>query len=104
MQKVAGKLCTITFDEYASTSNKKFINNFCCNEEHINLGVARIKGSMPAKEIEDLVKKRLHEFALKMEDIVVAAIGEASAMKSFGRLICCVKFCKNTSKGNSMRS
>ena len=52
--------------------------------------MARIKDSMPAERVEDLVKERLHEFGLKMEDIVVATTDGASVMKSFGRMICCV--------------
>ena len=36
------------------------------------------------------MKERLHEFGLKMEDIVTATTDGASLMKSFGRMICCV--------------
>ena len=33
-----------------------------------NLGMARIEGSMPAERVKNLVKERLKEFGLKMED------------------------------------
>ena len=56
----------------------------------VNLGMVRIKGSMPAERVENLVKERLHEFGLKMEDIIAATIDGASVIKSFGRMICCV--------------
>ena len=56
----------------------------------VNLGMVRIKGSMPAERVENLVKERLHEFGLKMEDIVAATTDEASVIKSSGRIICCV--------------
>ena len=45
---------------------------------------------MPAERVENLVKERLHEFGLNMEDIVTATTDGASLMKSFGRTICCV--------------
>ena len=56
----------------------------------VNLEMVRIKGSMPAERVENLVKERLHEFGLKMVDIVAATTDGASVMKSFGRMICCV--------------
>ena len=52
--------------------------------------MVRIKGTMPAERAENLVKERLHELGLKMEDIVAATTDGASVMKSFGRMICCV--------------
>ena len=60
------------------------------DSDPLNLGMVRIKGSMPAERAENLVKERLHEFGLKMEDIVAATTDAASVMKSFGRMICCV--------------
>ena len=60
------------------------------DSDAVNLGMVRVKGSMPAERVENLVKKRLHEFGLKMEDIVAATTDGASVMKSFGRIICCV--------------
>ena len=56
----------------------------------VNLGMVRIKDSMPAQRAENLVKERLHEFGFKMEDIVAATTDAASVMKSFKRMICCV--------------
>ena len=56
----------------------------------VNLEMVRIKGSMPAERVENLEKERLHEFGLKMVDIVAATTDGASVMKSFGRMICCV--------------
>ena len=56
----------------------------------VKLGMVRIKGFMPAERVENLVKERLHEFGLKMEDIVAATTDGASVIKSFGRMICCV--------------
>ena len=64
--------------------------NLHYDSDPVNLGMVRIKGSMPAEKVENLVKERLHEFELKMEDIVAAATDGASVMKSFERMICCV--------------
>ena len=44
--------------------------NLHYDSDPLNLGMVRIKGSMPAERVENLVKERLHEFGLKMEDIV----------------------------------
>ena len=60
------------------------------DSDPVNLGMVRIKGSMPDERVENMVKKRLHEFGLNMEDIAAAMTDEASVMKSFGRMICCV--------------
>ena len=56
----------------------------------VYLGMVRIKGSMPAERVENLVKERLDEFGLMMKDIVATTTDGASVMKSFGRMICCV--------------
>ena len=64
--------------------------NLHYDSDPVNLGMVRIKGSMPAERVENLVKERLHEFGLEMENIVAATTDGASVMKSFGRMICCV--------------
>ena len=60
------------------------------DSDPVNLGMVRIKGSLPAERVANLVEGRLQEFGLKMEDIVAATTDGASVMKSFGRMICCV--------------
>ena len=64
--------------------------NLHYDSDPVNLGMVRIKGSMPAKRVGNLVKRKLHEFGLKMEDIVAATTDGANVIKSFGRMICCV--------------
>ena len=51
----------------------------------VNLGMVRIKGSMPAEIVENLVKERLHEFGFETEDIIAAT---TDVTKGFGRRIC----------------
>ena len=52
--------------------------------------MVRIVSTLPAERVENLVKERLREFGLKMEDIVAVMTDGASVMKRFGRMICCV--------------
>ena len=89
IKKGAEKFCSVTLDEYTSTRSRRYMNlNLHYDSDPLNLGMVRIKGSTPAERVENLVKERLHEFGLKMEDIVTT--DGASVMKSFRRMICCV--------------
>ena len=91
IKKEAGKFCSVTLDEYTSIRSRRYMNvNLHYDPHPVNLGMVRIKGSIPAERVENLVKGRLHEFGLKMEDIVAATTDGASVMKSFGRMICFV--------------
>ena len=91
IKKGAGKFCSVTLDQYTSTRSKRYMNlNLHYDLDPLNLGMVRIKGSMPAERAENLVKERLNEFGLKIEDIVAATTDGASVMKSFGRMISCV--------------
>ena len=91
MKKRAEKFCSINLDKSTSSRSRKYINlNLHCDSDHVNLEMARIKGSMPAKRVENLEKERLQKFGLKMEDIVATTTDEASMMKSFGSMICCI--------------
>ena len=83
MKKGAGKAYSIT-PEYTSTRSRKCMNlNQNLDSDHFNLGIAGIKSFLPAKRVEDLVKEKLREFGLKVEDIVAVSTGGASMMKSF---------------------
>ena len=91
IKKGARNFCSVTLDEYTSTRSRRYMNlNQHYDSDPLDLGMVRIKGSMPAERAENLVKERLHEFGLKKEDIVAATTDGASVMKSFGRMICCV--------------
>ena len=91
IKKEAGKFCSVTLDEYTSTRSRRYMNlNLHYDSDPVNLGMVRIKGSLPAERVANLVEGRLQEFGLKMEDIVAATTDGASVMKSFGRMICCV--------------
>ena len=92
IKKGAGKFCSVTLDEYTSTRSRRYMSiNLHYDSDSVNLGMVRIKGSMPVEIVENLVEERLHEFGLKMEDIVAATTDGASVMKSFKRMIFCVR-------------
>ena len=92
VSKDTGKFCSIALYERISTKSKKYMTlnllNLNFNDsDHVDLGMVITKDSMPATRVEDLMKKRLHEFGLKMKNIVAATTDRASVMKSFERLI-----------------
>ena len=91
IKRGAKKFCSVTLDEYKSTRNRRYMNiNLHYDSDPVNLGMVRIEGTLPAERVENLVKERLHEFGLKMEDIVAVTTDGASVMKRFGRMIYCV--------------
>ena len=91
IKKGAAKFCSVTLDKYTSARNRRYMNlNLHYGSDPVNLGMVRIKGSMPVERVKTLVNERLLEFGLKMEDIVAATTDGVSVMKSFGRIICCV--------------
>ena len=53
------------------------------NLENVNVGMARTKDSMPAKTIKDFIKKRLHDFGFKINNIVAAMTYGATMTKEF---------------------
>ena len=91
IKRGAKKFYSVTLDEYTSTRNRRYMNiNLHYDSDPINLGMVRIEGTLPTERVENLVKERLHEFGLKMEDIVAVTTDGASVMKRFGRMICCI--------------
>ena len=58
IKKGAGKFCSFTLDEYTSTRRRRYMNsNLHYDSDPVNLEMVRIKGSMPAERVENLVKK-----------------------------------------------
>jgi len=45
---------------------------------------------MPAEKLEELVKERLRNFGLKLEDIVIVTTDGTTVMKRFEIFICCI--------------
>ena len=91
IKKRAEKFGSVTLDEYTSIKSRRYMNgNLHYDSYPVSLGMVRIEGFVPAERVENLVKEILHEFGLKMEDIVAATTDGANVIKSFGRMICCV--------------
>lgn len=84
---------TSTFDEWTSSKNRRYMNvniHTCKKNKSVfwNLGLIRIYGSMPAETAVDLLKKRVSEFGLSLDDDVVNITTDgASVMTKVGRLI-----------------
>lgn len=90
-----GRCFSITFDEWTSNRNKRYINinvhGFFENSSEIkfwNLGLVPIPGSMPAETCIDLVQNKLKDFNLSLEnDIVGLTTDGASVMVKVGQLV-----------------
>lgn len=84
---------TLTFDEWTSSMNKRYMNVnvhtfFNGNALFWNLGLIRVFGSMPAESGVSILKTKLIEFGLILEkDIINITTDGASVMKKLGRLI-----------------
>ena len=71
--KRSWKILFCHLDKYTTTRSRRYMNLYLhYDSDPVNLGMVTIKGSMPTKNVEKLVKERLHEFGLKEEDIVAA--------------------------------
>jgi hypothetical protein len=83
------KRFSITLDEYTSLKNRRFINvNVHQENEHWNLGLKRISGSLPAEKAVAVVTEKLEEFGLSIVDHIVCSVTDgASVMVKFGKLI-----------------
>lgn len=95
--KAADHKFTISFDEWTSVSNKRYMNRnvHYLSKDNVpvfaNLGLIRIQGSMRAEQCIDMLKKRLGEFSLSLEcDIVALVTDGCSLMKKVGYLLPCI--------------
>ena len=60
MVQNAGARFSLTMDEYTSLQNKRFMNiNLHTEDEHWNLGVFRIEGSMTSERVVELLQEKL---------------------------------------------
>lgn len=90
--KKNGKHFSLTLDEWTSIGNKRFMNINVHSLHGLvwNLGLVRIPGSMPATECVQLLKGRLDEYNLDLdEDVVCITTDGASVMKKLGSLLNC---------------
>lgn len=85
------KKFSLCFDEYTSIKNRRYLNIILFGNDKLwNLGLTRIKGSLPAEQCVDVVNERLNVFGLNLHsDIVSITTDGAAMMKKVGKLISC---------------
>ncbi|CAG5019360.1 unnamed protein product [Parnassius apollo] len=88
--KSQNKRFTMTFDEWTSTRNKRYMNINIHSKDlepanYKNLGLVRIKCSMPADVGTQLIQQHLSNFGLSLEDIVAFTTDGASVMVKMGK-------------------
>lgn len=88
-EKFLGKKFAITFDEWTSTANRRYMNiNVHSEGKFWSLGLLRVKGSMTAENCKDLVSKRLEDHKLSLtKDIVAIVTDGPNVMVKVGNLI-----------------
>lgn len=77
---------SLTFDEWTSNKNRRYINiNVHTAENKFwNLGLARAHGTMNANRFIEVVSTKLEEFGLNFESIVSITTDGAAVMKKLG--------------------
>ena len=91
IMKEAGSRFSISLDEYTSTRNRKYLNiNLHSKTKLFCLGLVRVKGSLPAEALDELVKNHLEKFKIDMfNDLVSSTSDGAAIMVKWGRSIPC---------------
>ena len=89
MLRNSGARFTLSMDEYTSLQNKRFMNiNLHSEDDHWNLGVFRIEGSMTAERVVELLNVKLESYSLNLDDHIVCATTDgASVMVKYGKLV-----------------
>lgn len=89
--KNSGQKFTISFDEWTSQRNHRYLNiNLYNKEKHYNLVLVRIHGSWTAKHAIGLVKYRLKSFGIDLEtDVIAMTTDGASVMVKIGKIVPC---------------
>ncbi|XP_023218024.1 uncharacterized protein LOC111620341 [Centruroides sculpturatus] len=89
--KEKGQRFSLSFDEWTSQKNHRYINlNVHHKETHFNLGLIRIRGSCTAEHCIELVSERLKTFGLNFEtDTIGITTDGTSFMVKVGRLLPC---------------
>ena len=84
-----GELFSLTFDEWTSLKNRRFMNVNVHSYDNVfwNLGLVRIKGSIPAEKCITYLQNTLKEFSIAIENIISITTDGAAVMKKVGRLL-----------------
>lgn len=89
--KSQGKRFSLSFDEWTSSKNRRYLNiNAHIQCTFFNLGLARVRGSLPAESCIKLIEERLELFGLNLhENIVCITTDGAAVMQKVGKLLSC---------------
>lgn len=89
--KKQGKRFSLSFDEWTSQKNHRYLNlNLHHKEKHFNLGLIRIHGLCTAEHTISLIKHRLKSFGLDTDtDIIGMSTDGARVMVKIGKLMNC---------------
>lgn len=87
--KAKGMRFSLTFDEWTSTANKRYMNiNVHCIEKFWSLGLIRIHGSMSAERCKDILEQCLHKHSISLtKDIVAIVTDGPNIMLKVGRIV-----------------
>ena len=95
-QKINSKKFSLSFDEWSSTRNLRYMNIIIYGScsKNWNLGLVRVPGTMPATKCVELVETRLRDHGLSLNsDIVCITTDGASVMTKVGQLIQAEQLC-----------
>lgn len=90
--KKSGEMFCISFDEWTSSANKKYmtLNIHGKESKFWNLGLIRMIGQYPATKILDLISSKLLELDLTLEKNIISICTDGtSTMKKIGKLSPC---------------
>lgn len=87
--KKEGQRFSLTFDEWSSSSNKRFMNiNVHTSKEFWNLGMVRIKESMTAEVCVQLLEGHLKQHGISLNKDIVAIVTDGpNVMLKVGRIV-----------------
>jgi hypothetical protein len=89
-RKRQGQRFSVSFDEWTSTRNRRFmnVNVHGPGSTFWGLGLIRVHGSMPAEKCVELLQQKLDVFGLSLTDDIVCIVTDgASVMQKVGKLI-----------------
>jgi hypothetical protein len=81
--KINGKRFSLTFDEWTSVRNRRYLNiNLHTEKQFWNLGITRVSGTMPGEKCVEIIENKLKDYGLSLrKDIVSITTDGASVMK-----------------------
>lgn len=86
----SGERFSLTFDEWTTSSNKRFMNlNVHGGEQFLKLGLVRVQGSMTADQCIKTLNTRLAQHGLTLENYIVVIITDGpNVIYGKGRKTC----------------